>query len=189
MKTVELRRHSTKLGSGDTDLSHVGVWLAEKVVEHELRNKGFTLLFESPLKRTKETLAAFSKSAGDFPKIAPELFPPHMEVSETEEGMYLWSGVCHHAERENADMMQAALEGEPERTNALARKAATAFKRWLSALPENTNVLVVGHSPFIEIVAFGLFEKVIPQLQPCEGIRIVEQDQGYQLAELRLTKD
>lgn len=188
MKTVEFRRHSTKIGPGDTDLSPVGVWLAQKVGVFELKNKHFTHLFESPMKRSKETLIAFSESAGDFPSITPELFSPHMEVSETEEGMYLWSGACHSAELVNGDMMQAVLSQEPERAKVLGYKAATSFKKWLDALPENARALVVGHSPFMELIAFGLFNEVLPQLQPCEGFRMVEEDHQYKLERLKSVK-
>jgi len=184
MKTVEFRRHSIKLSSGNTDLSPVGVRLAHKVGAHELKNKKFTLLFESPMKRSKETLAAFSESAGDFPDADPQLFPPHMEVSETEEGMYLWSGACHSAELLNRDMMEAVLAEEPERAKALASKSALSFKKWLTALPENTHALVVGHSPFMELIAFGLFGEIVPQLQPCEGFCVLEQDHQYKLERL-----
>jgi broad specificity phosphatase PhoE len=181
MKIVEFRRHSIKHGPGNTDLSPEGVELAHRIAEEELREKEFSALFESPMKRSQETLRAFAEAAGDFPNTKPELFPPHMEVSETEEGMKLWSGACNRAEHKGKDMLQGALDDEPELTNEIASKAASSFRRWLSTLPNGTHALVVGHSPFMELIPYGLFNSVLKQLQPCEGFCISEENEELRL--------
>jgi hypothetical protein len=72
-------------------------------------------------------------------------------------------------------MLQAALDEEPDLTNNIASKAATSFQRWIASLPDGSHALVVGHSPFMELIAYGLFGKILKQLQPCEGFRIIEE--------------
>lgn len=174
MKIIELRRHSTKSGPGDTDLSSVGIELARKKGAEKLVNKKFTLLYQSPLKRTQDTLKIMKEAAGDFPDVDPENFLPHMEVSQTEEAMHLWRGACHRAEKIHQDMMSCVLQEEAETAGSIARAGAASFQKWLAALPENTHALVIGHSPFLELIAFGLFGRSLPQLQPCEGFRIIQ---------------
>ncbi|MEI7741471.1 MAG: histidine phosphatase family protein [bacterium] len=181
MKTIELRRHSTKSGPGNHDLSEAGIALAHRIGKEELHGKNFTLLFDSPLKRAKDTLNAFKEGALDFPDVQPQLFPPLMEVALQKSAMELWNGVCNHAEERDEDMMQAALENEPALTNTLAKEAAASFLRWIASLPDDTNALVVGHSPFFEMIALGLFDEVLPQLQPCEGFRIIEENGALRL--------
>jgi hypothetical protein len=88
----------------------------------------------------------------------------------------LWTGVCNDADQAGEDKLSAALEKEPELTKLIARRGADSFRKWIDTLPEGTNALVVGHSPFLELIAYGLFEVIMPQLEPCEGFRIVEKE-------------
>ena len=181
MKTIEFRRHSIKQSHGDTDLSQAGVERARDVGRGELHGKAFTHLFVSPMKRTGDTLEAFAQGAGDFPAVAPALFPPHVEVSQTEEGLRLWSGACHRAEQHGSDMLQGAFAEEPQLAQDISTKAAASFRMWVDALPDGAHALVIGHSPFMELIVYGLFGTVLPQLGFCEGFVITDEE-----GELRL---
>ena len=174
MKRVSLFRHSTKNGIGDSELSPEGIELAKKIGQ-KLRGQEFTRLYISPLSRSGATMKAMAEGAGDFPEQEPKLFPPH-GVSATPDGMALWQGVCHEAEKVGEDMMQAALNQDAEVANKVAHDGAEAFQTWIATLPENANVLVVHHSPFLELIAYGLFGEVMPRLQPCEGFQVVEEN-------------
>lgn len=172
MKTVELRRHSIKLGTGNSNLSPDGIELAKKIGQTKLQGKGFTHLFISPLQRTTNTMNLFAEGAEDFPSIDYMIFPPHMEVSETDLAMKLWTEVCHTAEKAGEDMMEAAIHDQAG--PIVAKEASESFRRWLDELPEDSRSLVVGHSPFIELIVFGLFGKKLTQLQPGEGVVILK---------------
>lgn len=174
MKKIYLLRHSTKANTGDSDLSTEGVELARKIGKTKLRGKGFTDLYVSPLSRSGETMKFLMEGARDFPEQEPKIFPPH-SVSATPDGMALWEGVCHEAEKVSEDMMQAAVKQDAVRAEKIAKDGAAAFRNWIATLPENSNVLVVHHSPFLELIAYGLFEKILPQLQSCEGFKIIEE--------------
>lgn len=181
MKVIDLYRHSTKIGTGNTELSPEGIELAKHIGATKLRGNNYTNLFTSPLSRTIETLNAFSVGAGDFNARTPQTWPLHTQVSEHTDAMSLWSGICHKAEQEGKDMMRAVLENETNKANFVAKEGARAFKTWEESLPDGARVLVVGHSPFLELIAFGLFEKQLPQLQFCQGFRIESEDGSLKL--------
>jgi len=176
MKVIELRRHSIKTGHGDCDLSEEGIALAREVGATQLRGKNFTALFVSTLQRTSETLSAFAEGAGDFPTVAVEIFSPSKEVFLSEDAMALWDGACHRAEKLGQDMVRAALTDDPSRARRVAQAAAESFRRWVVSLPEETHALVINHSPALELIVFGLFGTAIPQLQPTEGLVLVDQN-------------
>lgn len=175
MKNIYLLRHSTKVTVGDSALSREGLELAKNVGLTKLLGKQFTHLYVSPLSRSIDTLKALAEGAGDFPKQEPSIFPPH-SVSITLDGMALWEGVCHEAEKAGQDMMRAAMTKDKDRAEKIASKGGAAFKEWLASIPDGSNVLVVHHSPFLELIAYNLFGEVLRQLQPCEGFRVIEEN-------------
>lgn len=180
MKIVDCYRHSIKTGPGDCDLSDEGFLLAEKIGE-SLKNHGYTHLFVSRLHRTRQTLEIFKRVAGDFPDIQPEIFTPNTEVAETFLGMELWSGVCNAAERRGEDMFAAALSSAPDAALWIARRGAESFRDWLARLPDNSRSLVIGHSPFLELIILGLFNKKIKALKPCDGFCVTEDNGEFSL--------
>lgn len=173
MKIVELRRHSKKTTHGNANLSEDGLLFARYVGARQLRGRKFTHLFVSSLQRTVDTIRAFAESAEDFPSIEPSVF---LDVFSTTDAIQLWEGVCNEAERNGEDMMTAAIERDTERAERIATLGAEAFRRWTDVLPDGANALVVHHSPSIELLVYGLFGVVLPQLQPCDGLRITVRD-------------
>lgn len=174
MKKIEFRRHSIKQGPGDTDLSEAGLQLAKKVGEEFLRGKQFDAVFVSTVKRTHDTALAFMLGAGDFKQQSLQIFEPGVEVGSSEAALNLWGGVCNQAERAGEDMLQAALTKDPVMAREIAMQAARSFRVWLANLPQDTRVLVIGHSPFMELMAYGLFGTQLSQLRYCEGFEIIE---------------
>lgn len=176
MKKIQFRRHSIKEGPGNTDLSEAGIRLAQEVGRDHLRNKNFTHIFVSSLKRTHDTATEFMRGAGELPALSFQLFQPGIEVGGTEEALGLWSGACNQAEHAGQDMVQAALEKEASIAQYIAEKSAISFRHWLAYLPDGMNALVVSHSPFLELMAYGLFDTILPQLGYCEGFEITENE-------------
>lgn len=176
MRTIFLYRHSKKVGHGDVHLSHEGIELARRVGETQLRDKNFSMFYVSSRNRTKETFNAFQEGAGDFLSVEPEIFPLHTNVFSSEDAMKLWEGVCNEAEQKNKDMLLAALQKDHERAERISFQAGEAFKKWIQTFPDNTNVLVVEHSPALELIAYNIFGMTLTQLQPSEGFKISEQN-------------
>lgn len=174
MKRIQFCRHSIKQGPGDTDLSDAGIRLAQRIGSSFLRGKNFSQVFTSSLKRTRDTAVEFMRGAGDFPQLSLQVFPPGADAGGTEEAMNLWGGVCNEAEHAGQDMLQAALQKEGKVAHEIAEMSAASFKKWIASLPDGANVLVVGHSPFLELMVYGLFGIVLPQLLYCEGFIITE---------------
>ncbi len=173
MKIIEFRRHSVKDGTGGYMLGEKGYALARAVGEKQLRGQDFSHFFVSPLWRTHQTLAAFAEGAGDFDlKFAPAFDPFHKVVAEHEDAICLWHGVCRLAEMAGEDMMLASLTQEKDRVDRIAKLATDAFVAWIETLPEDAHVLVVGHSPLLEFLPYGLLGTVIPALKECNGFRL-----------------
>lgn len=183
MRSVEMRRHGHKTGPGNADLSEKGIAHATQMGWEELHGRGFTHFFISTLDRTRQTMQAFATGAGDFLNVEFEVFPLHTAISEMPEAMALWEGPCHDAEKRGEDMLACALDKATEEAEAIAKQSAVAFKEWITSLPEGANALVVHHSPFLELIAYGLFGERLKQLQPLEGFRIIERS-----GELKLEK-
>lgn len=56
-------------------------------------------------------------------------------------------------------------------------------RQTLAAFAEGTgaNVLMVGHSPLLEFVPYGLFGTVLPALRECDASQIIEEETGLRL--------
>ncbi len=174
MKTFEFRRHSIKDGTGNYMIGPAGYAFARKVGEHQLRGKDFTHFYVSGLFRTQQTLAAFAEGAGDFDtKQSPETDPVFLVSKANEDNIVLWHGVCAAAEATGEDMMFASLRYEKDRVDALADTVAQTFHAWAETMPDDANVLVVGHSPLMEFIPYGLNRTVLSGLRECSGFRIV----------------
>ncbi|HCC83991.1 TPA: hypothetical protein DEP96_04040 [Candidatus Uhrbacteria bacterium] len=173
MKTIELRRHSIKSGPGDSNLSAEGLELARLVGATALRGRGFTHLLVSSLQRTTDTMLAFAEGAGDFTVTEIGRFLTDPDVFGTDNALQLWHGVCYQAELNGEDMMTAIMEQDSVEAEHIASNATAQLRLWLNSLPADAQVLVVHHSPSLELIAYGLFGITLPQLQPCDGFRIL----------------
>lgn len=168
-REIEIRRHSIKDGAKHGTIGSKGYALARAVGEQQLRGKRFNAYFASNLWRTHQTLAAFDEGAGDFaiyltPK-QPDIYLSWPELPT------LWRG-CHAASERGEDMVLAALDLNRDLAERVAAEGARLFREWTSALPENAKALLVGHSPYLELICFGMHNVVIPGLKECQGFRL-----------------
>jgi hypothetical protein len=169
MAIFEFRRHSIKDGPTSATIGPRGCALARAVGVRQLRGRGFTDYFVSGLWRTHQTLAAFGEGAGDFRlKYAPAVPPLYLARSDI---LDLWAA-CHAAEKRGEDMVKTACDRDPEAFVKLSREFAELFKDWARTMPGSARVLVVGHSPQIEMTAFGLSGTMVYGLRECQGVRI-----------------
>lgn len=169
-KTFEFRRHSIKDGPTSATIGPKGCALARAVGGRQLRGRGFSHFFVSGLWRTHQTLAAFAEGAGDFRlKYAPSVPPLYLLRADV---LDLWAA-CRAAELRGEDMVAAALGRGPEEFRRLSAEFASLFTDWAATVPDGGVVLTVGHSPQLEMTAFGLVGAAMPGLRECEGFRLV----------------
>lgn len=190
MKSIEFRRHSVRDGATGHLVGPLGMKLARLVGEQQLRGRAFTSFTVSFLWRTTQTMVGFDEGAGDFkpPRhLAPQV-SLHEHRSIKDDAMGLWYGPGRKAKAEGRDMLLAALEEEPAATNVLAADYKQIVLAWLDSLPENTRALVVGHSPALEILAYGVTGITIPQLQFCDGFRLEQEDGDIRLIDDETTR-
>jgi phosphohistidine phosphatase SixA len=165
----EFRRHSIKDGPAKGMIGPKGFALARDVGRLQLRNRGFTHFFASSLWRTHQTLAAFDEGAGDLRfKATPEHAGFYLDWPEL---MVLWR-VCADGANRGEDMLQTALFHDPALANRTVVAVAEKFREWAKSFPDNSRILVVGHSPYMELIPVGLLNVIIPGLKECQGFRI-----------------
>ncbi|HTK04470.1 MAG TPA: histidine phosphatase family protein [Candidatus Eisenbacteria bacterium] len=171
--TFEFRRHSIKDGPTSAMIGPKGYALARQIGAQQLRGRKFDAFFASGYWRTHQTLAAFAEGAGDFMlKITPPTPPLYIERDEIWD---LWR-VCRKAELAGEDMVNAALMHDTALFNGLGREYADLFMAWAATFHAGDRVLVVGHSPHMEIMACGLSGVIMPGLKECEGFRFTPDD-------------
>lgn len=166
---IEFRRHSIKDGPVPAMIGPSGYALAREVGRRQLRGRGFTAFYASTYWRTHQTLAAFAEGAGDFvlPRM-PEILPLYVAWPEVKA---LW-GACAEAERRGEDLVAAAFANDPLLVRRAAEEFSGLFEAWVAGLGADARVLVVGHSPHVEITAYGLTGVVMPGLKECQGVRV-----------------
>jgi phosphohistidine phosphatase SixA len=169
-KTFEFRRHSIKDGPTAASIGPKGYALAREVGRQQLRGKAFTHYFISTFWRTQQTIAAFAEGAGDFAiKIGPVMPPIYVE---DEEAWEVW-GVCGRAEKRGEDMNVYAYSYDDALYRRLSQKFVTLFHAWAAGFPDGSHALVLGHSPHLEMLAYGLNGgQLTSGLKECQGIRV-----------------
>lgn len=179
METIfEFRRHSVKDGPDAKMIGPMGYRLAREVGRRQLRGRGFSHFFASPIYRTHQTLAAFAEGAGDFrliqtPSNAP-IYAPHPDTGR----IY---ATCWAAEQRGEDLVAAALAAHYDLVATLAETAADIFETWCRVLPRGARVLVIGHSPEMEFLPLGLKSVRLASLRFCQGFRIGWDGQTYRI--------
>lgn len=165
----EFRRHSIKDGPARGMIGPRGWMLAREVGRRQLRGRDFTHFFGSTLWRTHQTLAAFDEGAGDFRfKRTPEHAAFYADLPGL---MELWKACAIGAKR-GIDMMRTALTHDPELAERAANACAEKFREWLPSFPDGSRILVVGHSPNMELLALGVKNIAMTGLSECQGFRL-----------------
>lgn len=176
MIEFEFRRHSIKDGATPHLVGPKGHRLARAVGERQLRGRGFTGFFASGLFRTHQTMVGFGEGAGDF-VLLKRLQSAPINLDD-ERSMAFYRGISK-AEGRGEDLFQAAFAFDREWTEHMAREMARIFReKWLPEFKDGDKVLVVNHSPSMEIFLFGMVPGlIIPGMKECEGFRLfVERD-------------
>lgn len=185
MRTFEFRRHSIKDGPRGQALGPRGYALARAVGERQLRGRGFTHFFCSDRWRTLQTLAAFDEGAGDMAVVrAPPSAPIYPEHDRAD--VRALFRACRDAELRGERILDTALMTQPDLCHELGIAMKTAFLDWNAVLPADAAILVVGHSPSLELMA-AAFALPVASLRECQGYRIAVEDVGPR--QWRIVKD
>ena len=175
----EFRRHSIRDAAvNDQMIGPLGYELARRVGEKQLRGRKFDCFCVSSLYRTHQTLAAFVEGAGDFDlTLAPPIAPLDVVSPDTRT---LWRA-CREAQRRGEDLVEAVFVSHARIAEKVASQIADLFKTWSSSFADGSRILVVGHSPALELMLFGVTGTKIPSLNYCEGFRIIEKGGSYEV--------
>ncbi len=172
--TVEFRRHSIRDAVDLGSVSELGMRLARSIGEKRLRGKKFTHFFTSPIWLTQQTLVAFAEGAGDFRLIATP--PPAPIYAQQNKKLRSLLVACRMAELKGKELLPAAFAYDRGTVVSTALLMAQMFSDWMMSLPDGSHVLIVGHSPEMEFIPFGLIDVVIPSLKSCESFRLQWRD-------------
>jgi phosphohistidine phosphatase SixA len=179
--SFEFRRHSIKDGPAKGMIGPQGWKLAREVGQRQLRGRAFSHFFASPLWRTHQTLAAFDEGAGDFHlRHTPTHAPYYVEPDEMPGLMDVWIA-CSRGAKTGLDMVDTAFHTNATLMVHVMAISSMRFHDWLSGFDDGARVLVVGHSPNMELLAYGLTGKPLPGLSECQGFRLDCRDGKYDL--------
>ncbi len=177
-RTFEFRRHSIKDGPGGDVIGPRGYALARSIAGQDLRGRDFGGFFVSSYWRTVQTMAAFAEGAGDFAlKFQPDPAPIYLDWPELRP---LWRA-CRQAELRGEDLLQAALQHDAALTRRAAAAVADRFRQWACSVDDGRNYLVVGHSPYLEMLVLGLFGLTLASLRECRGFRVAFDGRVFEL--------
>lgn len=169
MATFEFRRHSIKDGDKKGTVGARGKLFARAVGDQLMRNKRFDRYCVSGFERTAQTLEAFAEGAGwTDVKEKADLAPLYMHSPELQK---MWDA-CREAQEQGRDIVAAAFDhdaGLAKRTSVVILEL---FMEWVLSLPREGHVLVIGHSPHLELLAYGISRGRLVGLKECEGFRI-----------------
>ncbi|HSD12812.1 MAG TPA: hypothetical protein VLC10_04600, partial [Patescibacteria group bacterium] len=105
-------------------------------------------------------------------KLMPEILPLYVAWPEVKA---LW-GACAAAEKRGEDLVAAAFANDPLLVRRASEEFSGLYEAWADGFADDARALVVGHSPHLEIMAYGLTGDVMPGLKECQGFRIRTED-------------
>jgi hypothetical protein len=169
MKTIEIRRHSTRSYSGQ-NLSQEGVHLARQIGNDM---QGFDRVVTSPLPRAIQTAVAMGFAVNDTADL----------LARFEQGLAIDSALgggfqdYSHAVRTNPA------------TAHFAQELAGFYQKLAQGLPEGGSALVINHSGIVELSAVACLpnenlDHFGDSIHYCEGVRLSWNNGAFTSAEI-----
>ena len=170
-KEIELRRHT----DADEDvLTAEGVTAA---VESGARLRGgYHLAVSTGAQRATQTLACFLAALGQ--RVPDGVVVEQGLRSQVEDR---WRAAYQKA---GSGTLERLREADPELVAEDSERLGAALRRVLDALPDGGRALVVGHSPTNEAAVLGLTGEIVPPLAQGAGVRVLADDDGYEVEPL-----
>jgi hypothetical protein len=147
MRKIEFRRHALKYSDKDT-LTPEGIKQARGIGAEELRGKGYTHSVTGGQFHNVQTMTYMAEGAGDFSSTL-FLFSPALYTEREKE-------VIAYVKKHGA-----VVKPDHPLIKQESLRMAEEFAGLVTKLPENSRMLVIGDSIIIEILVFGLTNKVI----------------------------
>lgn len=174
----EFRRHSRKDSPCGKRIGPEGMRLARHIGATELRDRAFTHFFIGQW-RTVQTLAGFDEGAGDFHKLVHTA--PVAPFYTFHPGLPAAYRRWHKIDTLGGDIVAHAFAADGVLAVEVAQESKKRFLDWDLWQADGDHVLVVGHSPEMELLLYGLTGAIIPQLAPCQSFRILVKNQNVTL--------
>jgi broad specificity phosphatase PhoE len=170
-REIELRRHTD---AAEDVLTPEGVAAALELGAR-LRG-GYDIAVSTGAQRATQTLACFLASLGQ--QVAGGVVVEPGLRSQVEDR---WRAAYQKA---GSGALEALREADPELVADDSGRLGAALCRVLDGLPEGGRALVVGHSPTNEAAVLGLTGEIVEPLAKGAGVRLVADDEGYQVEPL-----
>jgi broad specificity phosphatase PhoE len=170
-REIELRRHTD---AAEDVLTPEGVAAALELGAR-LRG-GYDIAVSTGAQRATQTLACFLASLGQ--QVAGGVVVEAGLRSQVEDR---WRAAYQKA---GSGALEALREADPELVADDSGRLGAALCRVLDGLSEGGRALVVGHSPTNEAAVLGLTGEIVEPLAKGAGVRLVADDEGYQVEPL-----
>lgn len=169
MATIEFRTHSIKDDDKHGTIGTMGKIFARSVGLSLMRGRRFDRFCVSAVPRTMQTLEALAEGAGwdEFEKVT-SVAPLYVHSPDLE---LMWS-VCRDAQRSGHDVLAAAFALDEDLVEETSQTIVQLFNEWVLSLPRDAHVLVIGHSPHLEFLMYGLTRVRMAALRECQGFRV-----------------
>ncbi len=170
-REIELRRHT----DADEDfLTAEGVTAALKIGAR-LRGS-YHIAVSTGAQRATQTLACFLAALGRQVSGGVVVEPGlRSQVEDRWRAAYQKAG---------SGELEALREADPELVAEDSERLGAALRRVLESMPDNARALVVGHSPTNEAAVLGLTGEIVAPLAKGAGVRVLADDDGYQVEPL-----
>lgn len=177
---LTIRRHSVK-GTGVLKdmLAQEGIDKARRVGAEQMRGRGFTGVFVSPMIRTAQTAMAFIEGAGDVTigECGFRVMPLLGNATMAE-----W--IARSGGRGNLVEIEA---NDPEFIQGVEVALRGTYRQIINLTPEGGHALVVTHTPCLELAVRALTGQTIGSMKECEGVLLrIDGDAVTIVEELRL---
>jgi broad specificity phosphatase PhoE len=171
-KQIELRRHT----DADEDFLTAEGVAAALAIGARLRGD-YDLAVSTGAQRATQTLACLLAALGQRVPGGVIIEPGLRSQFEDR-----WRAAYQKA---GSGALATLSEADPDLVAEDSERLSAALRRVLDSLPEGGRALVVGHSPTNEAAVLGLTGEIVSPLAKGAGIRIVADDDGYQVEQLR----
>ncbi|MDD2731196.1 MAG: hypothetical protein PHW33_03695 [Candidatus Portnoybacteria bacterium] len=160
MRKIEFRLHALKdTGDRQNLLSPDGLRQAKRVGAEQLRGKGYTHVLISGSFYAAQTACAMAEGAGDF--AASNLIVPSALCTVRTMEFEIYENECGQTVRPEHPLIKEE-----------SFRMATEFADFVLSLPNDSHVLAIGESPFLEILIYGLIGKVVEPLEECDKFEL-----------------
>lgn len=178
-RTILIYRHADYK---ELMLTSDGEARAERVGAEWLRDRNVRHLVTTPYFRTTQTAVAMARGAGDWRVEAHDL--ERNWVPDT--AMEQWDRVEGAAGEWNMEKMRDA---DPTFVTQESVRCGAILRGYALACPDEGSLVIVAHTPSIEMAVLGATGILIKALEPCEGVELEVREGAFGRLSFRLVRE